>query len=146
MFGTPYDVKKVLVTPPGAILDNTSLTTAEIDTLGYSWLEFEVILGATDIALTAYKLTTSDTAGSGHADLSGAVGGTDFTLPTATSDNKVHTIWVNLLGKKRYFDSVITVGDGAAGGYFTAIARLHKGGQQPVSATAASGLGRVVVP
>ena len=119
--------------PPAAILDNTSATTVEIDTLGADYLTVVVQLGATDIAMTALKLTQSDSAGSGHAALSGADfdGGTDtkggtLALPSATDDNQVCVFQVNLLGRKRYFDITATFDDGTAGGFISATAILTK--------------------
>lgn len=128
--------KKVIVaTPPAAIVDNAAVTVAEVDTLGFRKLEWLVILGATDIAVAAFKATQSDTAGSGHADISGG----DFsvspaTLPSATDDNKVFSINIDLLGKKRYHDLVLTAGDGTAGTYFTVLAILSEPEQWPDTA------------
>lgn len=133
--------KTFIITPPAAIVDNASFTTASIDTLGYDYLTVKVIIGATDIAFTALKLQTSDTDGS-YGDLTGALYGTSTntdgstsTLPSATDDNKVFVFEVDLKGKKRYFDLVATIGDGAAGGYMCAIAELTRGTNQPTSAT-----------
>lgn len=119
--------------PPAAILDNTSATSTEIDTLGADYLTVVVILGATDIALTALKLTESDSAGSGHADISGADfdGGTDtdgntLALPSATDDDQVMMFQVNLVGRKRYIDITATFGDGTSGGFISAAAILTK--------------------
>lgn len=127
--------KWINVTPPGAIVDNAAYTTASVDTKGWNELAFVVSLGATDIALAAFKLTTSDTDGS-YADLSGA----DFsvsplTLPSATDDNKIYVIFVDLRGKKRYFDLSITGGDGTAGTYATVMAVLAGGNSAPSTAT-----------
>ena len=134
--------KVVAVTPPGALIDNASATTAEIDTLGYDYLQFYVMLGATDIALTALKLTESDTSGSGHADIDGTVYGTDediagdtSVLPSATDDDSVFLIEVDLRGRKRYIDSVITVGDGTTGAYVSAWAELSRSKDLPKTAT-----------
>lgn len=113
------------VTPPAAIVDDAAYTTAEVDsvdaTLGKAaFLEFWVYLGATDIALAAFKLTESDTSGSGFTDVSGA----DFsvspaTLASATDDNKAYLISVDLRNgsRKRYFDLTLTAGNGSTGTY-----------------------------
>ena len=61
---------------PVAIVDNTSWTTNELDTAangGWDYLEVIFFLGANDIAMTALAVTQSDTAGSGHANITGAV-------------------------------------------------------------------------
>jgi hypothetical protein len=147
------DQKVLLITPPGAIVDAASLTTTAIDTKGWDWLTVLVILGATDIAMTALKLQTSDTDGS-YADLTGAVFGTSVmpdgstsALPAAsgaTGDNTIHAIQVNLKGKKRFFDLVATGGDGTAGAYIMAIAILSRGETSP-STAAGRGLAQELV-
>jgi len=128
--------------PPAAILDNTSATTVEIDTKGASYLTVAVTLGATDIAVTALKLTQSDTAGSGHADLSGADfdGGTDIdgntlVLPSSTDDDQICVFQVDLRGKKRYFDITATFGDGSVGGFVSAVAILSRNNGPTLSVT-----------
>jgi hypothetical protein len=98
------------------------------------------LVGATDIAMAALKLQTSDT-DSSYADLTGAIFGTSTNidgstsaLPTATDDNKVFVIEVDLRGKKRYFDLVATAGNGTAGTYFSAVAVLSRGEIAPITA------------
>lgn len=141
--------KFVSVTPPAAIVDNASLTTASIDTSGWDFLDVYVYLGATDIAMTALKLQTSDTDGS-YADLTGAVYGTSSdiagstsALPSATDDNKCFKFEVDLRGKKRYFDLVATCGDGAAGTYITAFAILSRG-EAPTLTASGRGFGNIL--
>src|SRR5690606_21053070 len=88
------DMKFVSVTPPAAISDNATLTTGEIDTLGWDHLMIVVYLGAMDIAMAALSVTESDSSGSGHANVTGLVWGTSTNidgstsaLPSATDDN-----------------------------------------------------------
>jgi hypothetical protein len=135
--------KYLIVTSPVAIVDDADFTTNSIDTAGYDYLQVVVTLGATDIALAALKLQTSDTDGS-YADLTGAVFGTSTniagstsTLPSATDDNKIFVIEVDLRGKKRYFDLVATMGDGTAGGFLAAVAILSRGEITPITAAGA---------
>lgn len=127
------------VTPPAAIVDNAAFTTGEIDTVingvKYNYLTIMVTFGATDIAITAFALQQSDTSGSGFANVSGFVGGTDFTLPSATADNGIYIFQVDLRGKKRYFDVSLTAGDGAAGTYAVVHAILTRPAETPVTAT-----------
>lgn len=132
--------KYVLVTPPAAILDNASATTNSIDTKGWDYLQVVCMIGATDIAMSALKLQTSDT-DSAYADLTGAIFGTSTNIdgstsavPSATDDNKVFVIEVDLRGKKRYFDLVATAGNGTAGTYFSAVAVLSRGEIAPITA------------
>ena len=127
------DRKFVNLTPPAAIVDNASLTVAELDTKGYDHCQIVLILGATDIACSAAKITESDTSGSGHADVTGLVLGTSTNidgstsaLPTATCDNKFFVFDIDLRYRKRYLDATITVGNGTAGGYYVVIAILSR--------------------
>lgn len=125
--------KVVAITNPGAIVDNAAFTTNEIDTIGFRHLTIYVMLGALDIALAAFKATQSDTAGSGHSDISGA----DFAaaLPAATADNNIYAIHIDLLGKKRYIDLTLTGGDGSTGTYLCAWGVLSRGEEAPNSAS-----------
>jgi hypothetical protein len=54
------NTKLISVTPPAAIVDNTSYATAEVDTNGFDYAQYIVYLGATDIAMTALSVTESD--------------------------------------------------------------------------------------
>lgn len=133
--------KFVAVTPPGAISDDATLTTAEIDTLGFDYAQIIVYLGATDIAMAALKVTESDTPGSGHADVTGLVFGTSTNtdgatsaLPSATDDNKAFAFDIDLRGRKRYLDVTATTGDGTAGTYVTIFALLWRAEDTPTTA------------
>ncbi len=126
--------KIVLVTPPGGLLDNASALTAEIDTLGFDYADIYVLIGATDVAMSALKLQESDVSGSGFADVEGGNYATNATLPSATADNTVHAFHVNLLGRKRFLDVVATGGDGATGAYITIFAILSRGKEAPNTA------------
>lgn len=133
--------KFVLITAPAALVDDASLTTTEVDTLGYDYAEIFLILGATDIAMTALAVTESDTSGSGHAAVTGLVygtstdiSGTASTLPSATDDNKCFKFELDLRGRKRYLDLTATVGDGTAGGYYMAFALLSRADEAKTTA------------
>lgn len=131
------------ITPPGAIVDNASLTTATIDTLGFGYCRVFAILGATDIAMTALKIQESDDSGmSGAADVTGLVYGTSTdiagstsALPSATDDNKCFAFEIELKGRKRYLDLVATCGDGAAGTYINVMCLLSRASDVPVTKT-----------
>jgi hypothetical protein len=143
--------KFVSITPPAAIVDNASLTTATIDTQGFAYLRVLVYLGATDIAMSALKLQESDDSGmSGAADITGqvygtsaSIAGTTSALPSATDDNKCFAFEVDLRGRKRYIDLVATCGDGTAGTYVAAFALLSRAGDCPVTA-AERGFGNIL--
>lgn len=142
----PVQNKLVSVTPPAAIVDNASLTCNVVDTQGFKFARYVVYFGAMDIAVTALKVQESDATSSGTAlssgaDVTGAVYGTSTntagsasTLPSATDDNKFFTIEVDLRGRKRYLNPVITCGDGAAGTYVAVWCELYRGENVPTTA------------
>lgn len=126
--------KFINVTPPAAIVDNASFTTASVDRKGWDEATFIISLGATDIAFTAMKLRESDD-DSAYSDITGA----DFsvsplTLPSATDDNKLFAIFVNCVGRKRYLDLTLTIGDGTVGGFATVMAILTRPKESPKTA------------
>jgi hypothetical protein len=136
--------KWVNVTPPAAISDNKDLTTGEIDTLGWDYLEIAVVLGATDIAMATLKVCEGDTSGSATTDITGAVFGTSnkidgvkSALPSATDDNKIFLVQLDLRKRCRYIDVSAKTGDGTAGTYIAIVARLSRGKVAPSNAAGA---------
>ncbi|AHF05509.1 hypothetical protein MARPU_09545 [Marichromatium purpuratum 984] len=130
--------KLVSVTPPAAIIDAASATTAEVDTKGWEHARIIAYLGATDVAMSALKVTESDTSGSGHADVPGLVYGTSTdiagstsALPTADADNTFFVFDLDLRGRKRYLDVIATCGDGSTGTFLTIWAELYRGDVAP---------------
>ena len=128
--------KYVNAIPPAAILDDASATAVAVNTQGYAQANFLISLGATDIAMTALKVQESDD-DSSYADVTGAIFGTSAdptgttsSLPSATDDNKVFGIFVDLKGRKKYLKLVATFGNGTAGGYCSAICVLTQGSVQ----------------
>ena len=140
---TAEDVKYVLVTPPAAIVDNASFTTAAVDTKGFGLCQFLVMIGATDIALTALKVQEADTSGGSYTDVTGLIYGTStdssgavVALPSATDDNKVFAFDVKCGGpRKRFLDAVVTIGDGTVGGFVAVLAILSKASKRPSTNT-----------
>lgn len=133
--------KLISVTPPAAIVDNASFTTAEVDTLGFDYAKYVVYIGATDIAFTACAITESNSSGSGHANVTGLIwgtsadiAGTTSTLPSATDDNKFFVFDINLLGRKRYLDLTLTIGDGTSGGFAAVWCELSRAEDTPTTA------------
>jgi hypothetical protein len=132
--------KFVLLTPPGALVDNAALTVAALDTKGWARLLVLVILGATDIAVATMKMTYSDTDGS-YTDISNgsfATGimpdGVAAVVPAAsgaTGDNTIHAWWGP--ARKRYYKPSITGGDGTAGAYIMVLAILTRPKESPNS-------------
>lgn len=146
----PLMRKIVAITPPGAIIDNASATTTEIDTQGYDYLVVNVLLGALDIAMSALKLQSGDVSGT-LSDVTGLIYGTSVndlgsasTLPSAAADNTFVSFFVDLRGHKRYFDLVATLGDGVAGTYISAWAELWRAKDGPRTA-AEAGYGQRII-
>jgi len=69
-----------------------------------------VHIGNIAAAMTVLKLTESDASSSGYSDVTGFVGGTNFTLPTASDDDKFVVFQVDLRGRKRYLKVEATAG------------------------------------
>lgn len=131
--------KIVAIIQPTAINDDSPWTAVDVDTLGWRHLTLVFQLGAADIAVAALKAQECDTSNGTFADISGA----DFsvspaTLPSATDDNKLFAIHVDLKGKKRYIRLVATAGNGAAGSYASAFGILSR---PEISPSSASGRG-----
>jgi hypothetical protein len=132
------ELKFVLLVPPAAIVDNAAVTVASLDTKGWARLLVLVIIGATDIAVAAMKMTYSDTDGS-YADIANgnfATGtmpnGVASVVPAAagaTGDNTIHAWWGPC--RKRYYKAVLTGGDGAAGAFFCVLAVLSRPTESP---------------
>jgi len=131
------NTKTLIVSPPVAVKDNAAFTCAAVDTLGFRYCSFEIVIGALDVDVAALKLTHSDDDGSAdaYADIDGADFSVDSTLPQDDEDNKVFAIHVDMRGgKKRYLKLAFTAGDGAVGTYATVIARLSRAETFPRSA------------
>jgi hypothetical protein len=133
--------KDIQVVPPGAIVDDTSFVASVIDLIDSAYVTIRVMLGGTDIAMTALKVQESDEADDNFADVPGLVFGTSkniagdtSTLPSADSDNSIFVFDVNAVGRKRYLKLVATAGDGSTGTYMAAIATLSRMAESPVTA------------
>lgn len=131
------------VIAPVAIVDDASWTTVEIDTLDFDYLTVIVNIGATDIAVAALKLQSSDVTGTSFADVTGLdcdgdtdIDGSAAALPSATDDNNLVVFQVDLRGQKRFFDLVATAGNGSTGTFASAIAILSKGAVSPTTTSA----------
>lgn len=137
---TPTDRKIVGITPPAAIVNGASWTTASVDCLGFDYCTIYVYLGATDKALTALSVQESDN-DSDYAAITGAAfatsknsAGSTSSLPSATDDNKLFAFDIDLRGRKRYLDLVATIDTGCLGGYMAAWAELSRAETGPVTA------------
>jgi len=126
--------KIVVLSQPGAALDNAAATVSAIDTLEWDYLTIYAILGATDAALTVLKLTESDASGSGYVDIPETVYGASGNpaLPNALADNSVYGFFLNLANNRcRYIKPAAAVADGSVGGYVTIVAILSRGKTVP---------------
>ena len=120
----------------------TATHSVEIDTLGFNHASIDVLFSpytsatGPTTAATVLRVAQSDVSGSGQVDVSGMVGGTDFTVAagsTATASvGYAHRFDVDLRGKKRYLTVYAT--PASTCGVITT-ARLSKGEAGPVSAT-----------
>lgn len=131
------DAKYVAIEFAEALVDNASVSTASIDTRGFDYCEIVAYLGTTDIALTALKVQDSDD-DSTYADVDGLdmdgdtdIEGTAAVLPSATDDDNFIVFQIDCRGRKRYLDLVATFGDGTAGGWLHAFARLSRAKELP---------------
>ena len=71
--------KTLNVAPPGGSVNNASVTCTAVDRKGFDYAVVRLILGSTDIALTALKLQESDD-NSTCTDITGL----DFSVSPAT--------------------------------------------------------------
>lgn len=129
-------------------LDNATATSYVIDTAGVDFVNIDVVIGTTDIALTALKVQESDaitnsTTLNGGADITGLVyGANGSTLPSATDDNKIFSFEINTQGRKRYLQLVAVAGNGTTG---VAIAAQYNAGKVANSDLSASAKGVAAV-
>lgn len=145
--------KIVLLTPPAAKVNNGAFTVAYVDTLGFDYVVFDVILGAVDIGITVLKLTESDVSGSGYTDIVGSRYGTDnndtgavSVVPDSGDSNEMFSLFVDLRGgRKRYIQPAITIGSGSTGGYAVVTARLGKPEITPYTAAGTGYTERMVL-
>lgn len=144
-------IKRVGIVFPQAIVDNTDYvgssgsTPVSVDTKDYSVAAITVMLGATDIALAAFKVTESDD-DSTYTDVPGLDWSSDSSLPSATDDNGIFTAFIDLTARKRYLQLTLTAGNGASGTFAVAWADLAKGDTHPTTATARGLTGQLFSP
>jgi hypothetical protein len=112
--------------------------THEIDTLGYESVSIDVVYSpftaATSNAAPVLRLTQHDVTGTGQTNISGMVGGTDFTVAAgATTGNAgyVARFNVDMRGKRRYLTLYTTPGNAVG---VTSVARLGRAEEAPVNA------------
>ncbi|MDE1946198.1 MAG: hypothetical protein KGH93_03335 [Patescibacteria group bacterium] len=120
-----------------ALANGADFTAITVDTQspnGYDYMTIVFQLGATDVALSALKLTESDD-DSSYSDVTGG-GFTGSNLPSATDDGK-NWVWnVQLSGaRKRYYKVVATAASGSTGAQGACLAILANYTEAPFNAT-----------
>lgn len=138
-----------IVVPGGALA--VSVTNGEnasgiIDRLGYDFASVAVIMATANVVSnkpSVLKLQESDTTdASNFADIVGARGGTDFTIPNANTAatavvQNVYKFDVDCRGRKRYLQAVATPRTTQT---VTIVANLHRFGQAPDTAAKANAM------
>lgn len=135
---------------PQAIKDNAEFvgsdgsTPLDVDTapngVKFNSAMVVVLLGASDIAIAAMKVYTSDddSTYAEYLDFD-----TDGTLPSATGDNQFYAFDLDLRKTKRYLRILLTAGNGTAGTYAVAFTILGDPTELP-STDAERGLAEAV--
>ena len=123
-----------------ASVASSATHSIEIDTLGFSYASIDVAFSpftaAATAAATVLRLAQSNTSGSGQTNVSGFVGGTDFTVAAGSTTGAAvgysHRFDIDLRGRSRYLTvyatPALTVG-------VVTIARLSRGEAGPVSSS-----------
>ena len=113
----------------------------EIDTLGFEYVSIDVVYSpftaATSNAAPVLRLTQHDVTGTGQTNISGVVGGTDFTVAagstTGANAGYVARFNVDMRGKRRFLTLYTSPGNTVA---VSSMARLGRAEEAPTSATA----------
>jgi len=127
----------VLVTP--ASFTNGATASGYVDTKGYDYVEIEITAATANVVSNSpsvCKLQESDTTdATNFADITGAVGGTSFTIGNdLTSLPNQRAFCVDLRGRKRYIQVVVSP---RTTQIMSVTAQLGRGEQAPVTATKA---------
>lgn len=133
-------MEKVVGTLPAA---GTSPVTLVVDTLGYDYASFTVLRAsnANTVFASTLKVEESDD-NSSYSNVTGLVGGTDFTIPAVadTAGTSIVKVDVDTKAKKRYLKvtatPAVSVGVAVTG-------RLSRGENAPSNASEAGVLGWV---
>lgn len=132
---------KVVASVPASV--GTSAVTLTIDTLGYDHASVEVLRAsnASTVFASVLKVEHSDD-NSSYSDVSGLVGGTDFTIPAVSDTSAVSVVKldVDTKAKKRYLKVTATP---AVSVNTVVAARLSRGEVAPVTAAEAGCIGWV---
>lgn len=110
----------------------------QLDRLGYDYMSLDLMLGTADTTSnkpSVLKLQESDTTdATNFANISGFVGGTDFTIPSSyTGQANIYRFDVSLKGRKRYLQVVVSPRTTQEIAYN---ARLSRAKESPATTTA----------
>ncbi len=109
-------------------VNSGSATANVIDARGYNHVDVICVIGSSDVAFTALKLSGSDDYANDYTDVVTYSGGA---LPAATDD--CQTFVLSTHRKYRYYKLTATAGAGASGAEFTAVAILGDPSVAPVA-------------
>jgi hypothetical protein len=132
---------KVVVALPTAV--GSSAVTLVVDTRGYDHASMAVVRAsnASTVFASVLKIEESDD-NSSYSNVSGMVGGTDFTIPavSSTAVESVVKLDVDTKGRKRYLKVTATP---AVSVNVAITGRLSRGEEAPVTASEAGCIGWV---
>jgi len=144
--------KFVKVIQPTSIKDNTSWTTAEVDTKGWDYATLVFMVGDSDIAMASLAVTQANVSATSHANVTGLIVGTSYTsagaastLPAAGSDGYLWIFHMDLKNMMRYIDLTAVAGNGTTGTYAAALLILYRGAIGPDTAAEMGGTGAEVL-
>ena len=128
------EIKTVVVSETVTLASGgtTGITSNEIDTLGYDFLQVVVLAGtmAASSGISVFKLQSATTSGGSFSDYTGAATAADPL--SATDDDKRAVINVDLRGKDRFWKAVVTTAE-SGNSAVTVIANLGKAHKSPAA-------------
>ncbi len=130
-------VDPIQILSPRVPVNNTTVTSAEVDMQGYEAVDFYLSLGTIDhtVDMTIESSTTSGGTLVALTDVDGVTAA--LTQISATGDNAQYCVSI-YRPTNRYLKAVVTVGAGTTGAYLSATAiRYRKAGNTPVTSTLA---------
>ena len=140
--------KTVAAITPVSVTNGGTATGNAIDTLGYRYCTIHVFAGTADVVSnkpTVLKVQESATTdATNFADVSGLVGGTDFTVANSlTSLPNNYQIGIDLgVKRKRYLRVLVSP---ATTQVIAGSAHLHRAEEAPITATKAGVLNLVTI-
>lgn len=137
---------KAYVAINAAAPTNGETVTGIIDRLDYDWMKIDVVASTSNVVSnkpsTIKLMESDDTVVTNFANISGAVGGTDFTIPNANTAataliQNIYSFNVDLKARKRYIRVSYTP---LTTQTVTVLANLGRGRQAPVTAAKANAM------